>query len=244
MAHSYVQAHAGEAEAFRDFAALYPSTVMLVDTWDTIAAVQRLVRLAADEGIRPRGIRLDSGDLADLAVRARRVLDDGGLRDVAIFASGGLDERAIAELVAAEVPIDVFCVGTAMGVSADAPALDLAYKLVEYDGRGRTKMSPGKPIWPGRKQVFRFQTGGRAVRDVIARSDESLGGRALLVPVMRGGKRLPAPTLDESRALARREIDRLPDRVRALAPADPPYPVAPSEALEADRLSLIEDHRK
>ncbi len=244
MAHAYVQAHADEAGAFRAFAALYPDPVLLVDTYDTLAAVARIVELARDEGLRPRAIRLDSGDLGDLAVRARRLLDDGGLHDTAIFASGGLDEEAVAALVAAGAPIDVFCVGTAMIVSADAPALDLAYKLVEYDGRGRTKLSPGKPIWPGRKQVFRFLDGGRAVRDVIGRADEAPGGRPLLAPVMCGGRRLATPALDEARALARREIDRLPARVRALAPADPPYPALPSEALEADRLSLIESRRR
>jgi nicotinate phosphoribosyltransferase len=243
MAHSYIQAHDDETEALRRFAELYPDSVLLVDTYDTLEGVKKVVELARALGdrFRVRGVRIDSGDLGTLAFRARRLLDDAGLRDVAVFASGGLDEHSIADLVDRGVPVDGFGVGTAMGVARDAPALDMAYKLVAYDGRGRTKLSPGKPILPGRKQVFRFEADGRAVRDVIARFDEALPGRPLLRPAMIGGERVSAPSLDQSRALARREIDRLPDAVRGLAPADPPYPVTVSEALTADRLSLIRE---
>lgn len=236
MAHSYVQAHDGEMEAFRAFADLYPGTTLLVDTYDTLAAVRKVIRLAREigEAFTVRAIRLDSGDLAGLALEARRMLDEAGLEDVEIFASGGLDEYGVDRVVNAGAPITAFGVGTGMGVSSDAPSVDIAYKLTSYAGRGRLKLSPGKPILPGRKQVFRMEEDGMAEGDVIARAGEDLDGRPLLSPVMRRGERLPAARadLDAARARARSEIDRLPPRVRALEPAEPPYRVELSPALD------------
>jgi len=235
MAHSYVQAHDDELEAFRAFARLYPETVLLVDTYDTLAGVRKVVELARELGgsFRVRAIRLDSGDLAELARRSREILDRAGLERVEIFASGGLDEDRIAELVALGAPIDGFGVGTDMGVSRDAPVLDMAYKLTAYAGKGRLKTSPGKPILPGRKQVFRREVAGEAAGDVIARAGESGPGRPLLERVMAGGRTLAEDPgdLERARERARREIGALPARVRGLAPADPPYPVAVSAEL-------------
>lgn len=237
MAHSYVQAHDRQLDAFREFAALYPRTILLVDTWDTEAGVRDVVALARELGdaFAVRGVRLDSGDLATLAARARRILDDAGLRDVTIFASGGLDEHEIDSMLAIGAPIDGFGVGTGMGVSADAPALDIAYKLAAYAGRGRTKLSPGKRILPGRKQVWRQERDGVATSDVIGRAEEALAGRPLLVEVMRDGVRLGAGrvTLEGARALARAEIARLPGHVRALPPAEPAFPVSVSAGLQS-----------
>ena len=106
-----------------------------------------------------------------------------------IVASGGLNETRIDQLVKAGAPIDVFGVGTDMSVSADAPALDVAYKLTEYAGSGRMKLSAKKATMPGRKQVFRRTVNGLAAGDVIARRDETHDGTPLLECVMRGGKR-------------------------------------------------------
>ena len=246
MAHSYIQAHDSELDAFREFARLYPDTILLVDTYDTLEGVRRVIDLAREMGpdFRVRGVRIDSGDLLELSRRARRMLDDAGLASVEIFASGGLDEHAIADLVAGGAPITGYGVGTRMGVATDAPALDIAYKLAAYAGRGRTKLSPGKEILPGRKQVFRVEEDGRSARDVIARHDEELPGRPLLSPVMVGGRRLPAgrADLDELRARARREIARLPNEVRSLAPAEPPYPVETSAALRAEHARVASLH--
>jgi nicotinate phosphoribosyltransferase len=244
MAHSYIQAHDDELEGFREFAALYPETVLLVDTYDTLEGVRLVARLARElgEAFRVRAIRLDSGDLAELAKASREILDEAGLESVGIFASGGLDEHEIARLVAFGAPIDGFGVGTRMGVSHDAPDLDVAYKLTAYAGKGRLKLSPGKRILPGRKQVFRGERGGEATGDVIARHDEALPGRPLLVQVMAGGERLPAgrESLDAARERARREVAALPARVRDLDPADSPYPVAVSPALRAFQERVIE----
>ena len=243
MAHSYIQAHDDELEAFRAFAELYPGTILLVDTYDTPAGVQKVVELAREMGDRfdVRGVRLDSGDLAALAFEARRVLDGAGLERIEIFASGGLDEHGIAALIDRGAPISGFGVGTAMGVSRDAPSLDLAYKLTAYAGRGRFKLSPEKPILPGRKQVFRLEEQGRAVRDLLARAEEEGPGRPLLEPVMAGGERLPAGRvgLDRARDRARDEIAQLPERIRSLSPADPPYPVEISAELAEYRSEVV-----
>ena len=163
------------------------------------------------------------------------MLDQAGLRKVEIFASGSLDEDAIAAILAKGAPITGFGVGTSMGVSQDAPGLDIAYKLCAYGGRGRLKLSTGKPILPGRKQVFRIEEEGRAVRDVIARAEETLPGRPLLRPVMRGGRRLAGGTIDlhAARAHAQEEMARLPGHIRAIEPAERRYPVEISEALRA-----------
>jgi nicotinate phosphoribosyltransferase len=239
QAHSYIQAHDDEYEAFRAFARVYPATVLLVDTYDTLAGVRKVVQLARELGpdFRVSAVRLDSGDLRGLSFEARRILDEAGLQQVGIFASGGLSEDAVAQLVRAGAPINGFGVGTDMGVSSDAPSLDIAYKLVEYAGRGRLKLSPGKAVLPGRKQVFRVDFSGTADHDVIGRHDERISGRPLMRQVMKDGQRLPdgRVSLAESRACAMRELERLPAHLRELEPARPPYRVDIGPALDASR---------
>ena len=248
MAHSYVQAHDDEDEAFRSFAATHPDTVLLVDTYDTAEGVRRVARLASELGdaFRVRAVRLDSEPLAELAFEARAILDAAGLRQVEIVASGGLDETRIAELVAAGAPIDAFGVGTRAVTSADAPTFDAVYKLAAYDGRGRIKLSTEKETLPGRKQVFRLRDAAGLTRgDVIARADERLDGEPLLEPVMREGERLEAGarTLAEAREQAASERERLPAALRALEAPDEPYPVAVSAALQAEAEALRENLR-
>jgi nicotinate phosphoribosyltransferase len=247
MAHSYVQSHDDEAEAFREFTALYPGTVLLVDTYDTVAAVQKIVALSRELGsaFQVGGIRLDSGDLAELAREARRILDAGGLQHVSIFASGSLNEDKVAQLLASGAPIDGFGVGTEMGVSSDAPSLEIIYKLVEYAGRGRMKLSPGKMVLPGQKQVFRVEADGIAQHDVLGTHDERPVGRPLLQPVMKAGRRLAAGnvTLDTARAHARTEMARLPEALRTLTRAAVPYAVTISPALARSRDAFRSAHR-
>lgn len=247
MAHSFVQAWDREEDAFRSFVRLYPETVLLVDTYDTLRGVERVCALAREmeEDFRVRAIRLDSGDLKQLAFEARRILDDSGLKDVEIFASSSLDEDAIADIVRADAPITGFGVGTNMGVSSDAPSLDIAYKLCAYAGKGRLKTSTGKPVLPGRKQVFRNECEGFPVGDMIARREEELPGTPLLEPVMRNGHRIAEGSvpLDQAREHAQREIARLPEAIRALESALTPYPVAVSDALKAEQQRLIREMR-
>jgi nicotinate phosphoribosyltransferase len=149
MAHSYVQSHDDETDALRRYARDYPGTTLLVDTYDTLRGVDRVIALVRDEGLDVGAVRIDSGDLGELAGQARRKLDAAGLDRVRIVVSGGLDEEKIQALVRAGAPIDGFGVGTEMGSVADAPSLDFAYKLTEYQGRPRLKTSPGKPLYPG-----------------------------------------------------------------------------------------------
>ena len=243
MAHSYVQAHGDDHAAFRDFVATHPETTLLVDTFDTLAGVRAVIELAAELGdaFRVRNIRLDSEPLGELAVEARRILDAAGLALVRIIASGGLDEHSVADLVASGAPIDAFGVGTRAVTSSDAPTFDAVYKLVAYDGEGRIKHSTGKATLPGRKQVFRQRdASGLALRDVLARADERHDGEPLLVQVMRGGERLPAgeESLEHARERAASGVERLPERLRALQDASPPYEVVVSDALQEDAARL------
>ena len=238
MAHSYVQAHDSEMDAFRNFVDEFPDTVLLVDTYDTVQGVRNVVGLAEELGkeFRVRGIRLDSGDLAELAGEARRILDDAGLDDVDIFASGGLNEFEIRDMLDRDAPIDGFGVGTAMGVSPDAPDLDIAYKLVEYAGRGRMKLSTGKPTLPGAKQIFRRYRDGKAIGDTLARRDQALDGTPLLEPFVRHGRRVrPADTPDQARERSGERLDALPEEILAVDRARHDYPVELSEALRDHR---------
>jgi nicotinate phosphoribosyltransferase len=237
MAHSYVQTHDDEREAFRAFARTFPGTVLLVDTYDTLRGVDRAIEVirSAPDGLGVSAVRLDSGDIDSLSRETRRRLDAAGLQRVRIFVSSDLDEHVIARLLAAGAPVDGFGVGTGMAVAADAPSLDLVYKLAEYAGRGRTKLSREKSVLPGRKQVFRRAEHGRFVGDVIGLAGERLEGDPLLRLVMRGGTREHAPTdLKVIRKAAAERLASLPAPVTALEAADPPYPVSISDALQAE----------
>lgn len=244
MAHSYIESHESEAAAFEAFVRMYPDTVLLVDTYDTLHGVRRVIELAErmGEDFRISAVRLDSGDLEALSREARRMLDEAGLSGVGIFVSGGLDEYVIDRLVRSGAPVDGFGVGTSLVVSDDAPTLEAAYKLVEYDGQPRMKLSSGKRSLPGRKQVFRSGE-GEAAYDVIAMEDESPGGVPLLETFMRGGvptEAVAAP-LEARRAEARAAVERLPGRLRGLEAADPPYRVEISDRLrrETERLEAV-----
>jgi nicotinate phosphoribosyltransferase len=234
MAHSFVQAFDDESEAFRAFARVYPETVLLVDTYDTLEGVKKVIALSKELGadFKVRAVRLDSGDIAALAKASRALLDEAGLKQVGIFASGGLDETKIAALLAAGAPIDGFGVGTDLVVSADAPSLDIVYKLTEYSGKGRIKLSSGKRTLPGRKQVFRVIENGAMAHDTIARADETLPGTPLLTQVMRAGRRIEAAEpLADIRTRCLSEIAALPPTISSLEKAADPYPVAVSDAL-------------
>jgi nicotinate phosphoribosyltransferase len=239
MAHSFIQAHDSETQAFESFARSHPDNItLLIDTYDTEAAARKIVQLApglARDGIRIRAVRLDSGDLAEHARQVRRIFDDGGLREVKIFASGGIDEFALRELLTVQrAPIDGFGIGSGMDASYDVPTLDCAYKLQEYAGRARRKRSEGKATWPGRKQVLRsYADGGPMSGDLLALEHERDSGEPLLRQVMRAGQRLPGlETLEQARERCRVELTRLPPPLRELEPAAP-YPVAVSGALRA-----------
>lgn len=244
MAHSYVQAMGDELRAFEAFALLYPGTTLLVDTYDTLRGVERVIELSRRLGHRfdVRAIRLDSGDLEELSRGARARLDAAGLARVEVFASSNLDEHSIAALLERGAPIDGFGVGTRLAVSEDAPSLDLAYKLVEYAGQGCLKLSSGKVSYPGRKQVFRRAEHGVWAGDTIARFDELFAGEPLLVPMMQNGRRLSRAdaSLQSARRRCKEQLAALPAPLRALTPPASPYPVSISPRL-AHELEVLRE---
>ncbi len=237
MAHSYVCAFADELDAFRAFGRAAPSgTVLLLDTYDTVVAAHKAVQVAqelAERGGRLIGVRLDSGDLVALSRDVRRVLDAARLHAVRIVASGNLDEHVIARCVESGAPIDVFGVGTRMTVSADAPYLDMAYKLVHYGDRDVLKISTGKETWVGAKQVYRRRgPDGRATEDLLALAEEPPppGAEPLLATVMEAGTVVRMPSLPAARAYCSAAVASLPEAVRRLQGAER-YRVAYSGAL-------------
>ncbi|GII25950.1 nicotinate phosphoribosyltransferase [Planosporangium mesophilum] len=253
MAHSYVESFPDERSAFAAFATDYPTdTVFLVDTYDTLGGVRTAIDVTRQLRLSgPIGVRLDSGDLARLAVAARQLLDREGLTDARIVASGGLDEYAIADLVGSGAPIDAYGVGTRMGVSADAPYLDSAYKLVTFGDRPVMKLSPGKVTLPGAKQVFRGAGGGA---DVIGlRTEVAPPGHTLLLrPVMAVGQRLattdeygPADDVAAARHRFDDDLARLPEPTRRVYDPSTPEPtISPAlQRLREDVLGALLDRR-
>ena len=245
MAHSFIQAHDDELEAFENFAdANRRDITLLIDTYDTEAAASKVVQLAAvlkKRSIDIKGLRIDSGDLAANAARVRAILDQAGLREVSIFASGNLDEYALRDLVRCRAPIDGFGIGTRLDTSADAPYLDCAYKLQEYANLPRRKHSEGKTTWPGCKQVYRARDdSGRMASDILTFRRETLPEEALLVPVMRGGRRLASsPPLSEARNHVASQLASLPECLRGLDQCEP-FEVKISESLRECALALDE----
>ncbi len=248
MAHSFVQAHDSEESAFERFARVRPKALtLLIDTYDTERGAEIVARLApklARDGISVAAVRLDSGDLAAHARAVRRILDDAGLQAVRIFASGGLDDLSLLSLCRSGVPIDGFGVGTSLTTSSDAPALDCAYKLQEFAGRPRRKLSEGKATWPGRKQVYRrFQSDDTIAEDVVALADEPVEGAPLLQPIMRGGRRVKdIPDLAAARRQAIQSLATLPEPLRRLEPVQIPIRISDGIrglAAEMDRAIAI-----
>ncbi|MBM4400669.1 MAG: nicotinate phosphoribosyltransferase [Crenarchaeota archaeon] len=242
MAHSFVMSYEKEIDAFRAFAKTFPDkSTLLIDTYDDIAGAEKAATVAKElekKGCRLGGVRLDSGDLAEISKKVRQLLDEKGLRYVRIFASGDLDEFRIAELLKNGAKIDAFGVGTKMGTSADKPYVDVIYKLCETMGESGNfspimKLSEGKVTLPGRKQVYRFKDkNGNFAKDMIALADEKVKGDPLLVKVMEKGEIIyDLPSLDEIRATAAENLSKLPEKYKKLTNA-PTYPVELSQDLE------------
>ena len=238
MAHSYISAFESEAQAFRAYADQFPnSAIFLIDTYDTLTGARNAVKVAREmkqRGRRLKGVRLDSGDMVGLSRQVRHILDEAGLSEVKIFASSSFDEEKIARVLAAGAAIDAFGVGTKMGVSADAPYLDMVYKLVHLGDRNIRKLSPGKVNLAGRKQVFRqIDNNGSYLGDTIAVRDESVpGSRPLLEPVMHAGRlTASAPALNEIRGRFAKTFGHLPQRYKDLY-HPPEYPVSISPSLQ------------
>lgn len=240
-AHSWVMSFPTELAAQEQLQRLLgENTAYLIDTYDTLEGARR----AASLGRPLWGVRLDSGNLIELAPAVRAILDNAGLRDAKIMATGDLNEYKIHALIAAGAPIDVFGVGTELSTSADAPSLGVVYKMVEMqspggDPRYTLKLSEDKATLPGAKQIFRYSD-----RDVLARSSEcpscpgSAPGvlaadiEALLHPVILGGRLMePMPTAAEARAHAAASLAKLPSPCHSLFETHS-WPVELSSELE------------
>jgi nicotinate phosphoribosyltransferase len=237
MAHSYVTSFQREIDSFLAFVRAFPdNAVFLIDTYDTLAGARKAVEVAqiiAGRGQKLLAVRLDSGDLHELSREVRLILDESGFPDVGIMASGNLDEFKVDALVKAGAPIDFYAVGTRLGVSADAPYLDIAYKLVEYERRPILKLSSGKKTWVGKKQVYRcYDAEGKMDHDRICLLDSDVSdGEPLLELVMKDGKRSrPPESLAAIRDRFGADWTRLPEKYRAIRP-EGHYPVGVSEVL-------------
>jgi len=235
MAHSFIQAHHSELDAFIDFCRSNPgNTILLIDTYDTLTGAARAVSAASlltREGIQVNAVRLDSGDIFTLSKAVRNILDRGGFPGIKIFVSGNMDEFSIQDLLTQGAPIDGFGVGTKLDTSADVPYLECAYKLMAYEGRPRLKKSPGKVTLPGAKQIYRRMENGIMKGDILTVAVDSAPGTALLKQVMASGRRIEDPlNLNAIAAAARYQFETLPPHFRQLATA-PPYPVVIAPAL-------------
>ncbi len=226
MAHSYVMFFDKEIEAFKAFAKAFPeNSTFLIDTYDDLKGAENAAAVAKDlekEGHRLNGVRLDSGNLAEISKKVRSMLDEKDLRYVKIFASGDLDEYKIDGLIRKGAKIDSFGVGTRMSTSYDRPYVDVVYKLSGKFEKGTfvpaMKLSKGKITLPGKKQVFRQKDKqGCYTKDIIGLADEEVEGEPLLVKVMEKGNMVyDLPSLEKIRENVLKNLSRLPDKYRKL----------------------------
>jgi nicotinate phosphoribosyltransferase len=235
-AHSWVQSFPSELQAYEQLQKLLgEATVYLIDTYDTVHGAS----LAASLGRPIWGVRLDSGNMRELAPAVRKILDEAGLYESKIMATGDLDEFKILELIAGKAPIDSFGVGTALATSSDAPNLSAVYKLVEMQSNGErrytAKYSPEKNTMPGAKQIFRFSD-----RDVIGCQGECMPlprgagePQALLRPVILNGARVDSlPTVHQVREYRERALKPFPSIVKTLFTREDAWHVAYSRELQ------------
>jgi len=239
MAHSFIQACHNQLEAFKTYARLYPGTTLLVDTYDTREAVDQIIEwLKGDPDTEIGAIRLDSGNLLAESRYCRERLDEAGFERIRILASGSLDEYRIHKLLDQGAPIDGFGVGSALGTGGEAPSLDLAYKLTQYQGQPSMKRSPGKAFYPGPKQVYRTtDTEGSYSGDRVTHWEEQAPGEPLLHITMSEGQPVPEAmaSLEDRVDLTREALERLPEGLKSLEPGRKTYPVKVSEHLRRIR---------
>ncbi|WP_297887584.1 nicotinate phosphoribosyltransferase [Sulfurihydrogenibium sp.] len=220
MAHSFVMAHENEEKAFENFASVYPeNTIFLIDTYDTIEGVKNAIKVAKRKGIRIKGVRIDSGDLVILSREVRKILDSNGFRDAIVFASGGINEYKIKELIDKKAPIDGFGVGTELVTSADLPYLDCAYKLVEYNGKPKMKLSTKKITVPFKKQLFRIFRNGKILKDIVTHFDETVedGVKMLKLYIKEGELVRNSPSIQDIREKTLINFKTLPDTFKSIS---------------------------
>ena len=247
MGHEWIMSFKTELEAFRAYARQWPNdSTFLIDTYDTLQGARNTVIVAKEleeKGYQLRSVRLDSGDFLDLSKKVRTIFDERGLQYVKITASGDLNEYKIRDLLEKNAAIDVFGVGTEMGVSKDAPALPGVYKLAQDEMLGpRLKLSNDKVkiTLPGVKQVYRVAAvNGKFIKDVIALEDEIVHGQPLLEKYVENGSICRKETLEQIRERAATNLSNLPDKFHSIDDKFG-YPVT----LDASLNAVVEDLRK
>lgn len=239
MAHSFVTAFDNELAAFSAYSRTFPqNTVLLIDTYDTVQGAKNAVKVAMEmkkQGASLVGVRLDSGDMAELSKKVRYIFDEAGLPEVKIFASSGFDEYKISDILSQGAKIDAFGVGTKVGVSADAPYVDIVYKMVTFDNRNVKKLSPGKQMLTGKKQIFRKTNAqGMYIEDTIGLRDDSVKNtEPLLQKVIDKGSQVNnTPSLEEIRDRFKHNFSYLPDKYKHIDVTHA-YPVKLTPRLKA-----------
>jgi len=271
-AHAWVMSFPSEISAFDAYAEAMPNNcVFLVDTYDTLEGVKNAVEIGRKlkgKGFKLGGIRLDSGDLAELSIQARKILDEAGFPETKIVASNDLDEYSIAELKQKGAQISVWGVGTKLATAYDQPALGGVYKLGairnasgKWDYKVKLSEQLIKVSNPGLIQVKRFYLKGVPVADMLYNEEQgaeidtlmdpmlpnhplqlphhdSFGD--LLAPVFRSGIRLhDQPKIHDIRERSIRQRLSLPEQVRRIT--DPsPYPVGLDKNLHDLKVSIIQ----
>lgn len=271
MAHSFIQSYEDELQAFRDFAHWRPKNcVLLVDTYNTLkSGLPNAITVAKEmesRGVKLLGVRLDSGDLAYLSKKTRKMLDDADLGYVKIVASNQLDEYVIKSLKEQGAPIDIFGVGTNLVTGKPDAALDGVYKLSEFNGDPRIKLSENiiKVSLPYKKQVYRMldKNGMFYGADAVAISSEAhveqmehpfdttkslnlnrFEHEPLLHKVMENGKKVNAPrTVAEIAAYSKSRLEKLPEEYKRFQNPHI-YKIGLSSKLKQERDRLVLKHK-
>ena len=279
MAHSFVQSYPNEYEAFKAYALSYPDqAVLLVDTYHTLkSGVPNAIKVHKEVlepmGKRLKGIRLDSGDLAYLSIKAREMLDDAGLNDVTITVSNSLDEFLIRDLIYQGAQINAFGVGERLVTAKSESVFGGVFKLVAYADNGvlepKIKLSenPIKTTLPGFKQVYRMYKDGMAKADVITLFDEVIDTnepyllfdpiypfknqwienfeiKPLLQPIFIKGEYIyHAPSIHDIKKYREEELNRFWKQVKRLENPQEYY-VDYSKALYDLKTTMIEKYKK
>ncbi|MDY6789008.1 MAG: nicotinate phosphoribosyltransferase [Candidatus Nanohaloarchaea archaeon] len=240
MAHSWIESFPTEKEAFEAYLDIYgEESILLVDTYDTLKGAELARDLCEERKLDIKGVRIDSGDLAELS---KKVDSRTGL---GVFVSSGLDEYKLKDFFERGGISAGFGVGTNLVTSSDAPKIEGVYKLVEVEREGRMqpvmKLSKGKSTFPGKKSVRRVFDNGSMRKDFLGLEGEDLDGEEILVDVFREGKLVyDAPYLEEIREKAIASLESVPLKYRRIE--DPEhYPVNVGTELEEQKESLEEE---
>lgn len=217
MAHSFVQKFDKEMESFETYYNIYrENSIFLIDTYDTEKAAKKISKYKNTI----RGVRIDSGDLIEHAKKVRKILDENGCKKVLIVATSDLNEYKIKEIIDNKAPIDAFGVGTELATSRDDPTIAGVYKLIEYNGVPKIKISENKLTYPGRKQIHRiYDEQGKFKEDILMLDDEPAppNSEELLIPIMKSGKLIyDMPDLHEIQQYYLENIKKLRNEYKVL----------------------------